>query len=372
MNDDCLSAIFSCLPFTDRVRVERVCKRWRSVIFKNSWTNLKSLTSQMLIEKSLNHLNKMQLDLCIFALFKRSGKYLRVLDLNTVFFADFNITRMLRVIVKNCSNLQSLIIYGRVMMGDTDVFMNKIFSNNKKLTTIAIPNFIIHGYCLKSLNASYIYRLEIQLNQICCRKELREIFKNFKNLRVFSLHAQADQIDIILENLGGKILENLKIHRQIDFKPEIQPNYDQHLDKMPRLDTLNLYYVLIKSTFLTKKFQCNLKKLSLSYFEIEDYENFLKALKNLIKLEEIKLSSERTPCPLNDDLFISLQKCINLKYIEIRTCPNITDEGIIALNVLPKFKLLILQRCVSVNAENIFRDLKNAKLIKIDKECKIN
>ncbi|XP_043509918.1 F-box/LRR-repeat protein 15-like [Frieseomelitta varia] len=84
LNDDCLMYIFSHLPVIDRIRIEKVCKRWKALI-KKSWYNVKRLDLQDSMWGSLADRNRRGISFyMLHKILFRCGSYLNEVDLSFV------------------------------------------------------------------------------------------------------------------------------------------------------------------------------------------------------------------------------------------------------------------------------------------------
>ena len=82
--DDCLEAIFHHLSIVDRVKIERVSKRWNK-LSKSSWSNVKELDlnpPSWGFKPSKFLLSWKKIQLCeITEVLERCGQFLEVVDL---------------------------------------------------------------------------------------------------------------------------------------------------------------------------------------------------------------------------------------------------------------------------------------------------
>lgn len=85
LNNDCLMLIFLYLPIIDRIRIERVCKRWLRISQK-SWYNIKKLELTNSVwgfssDVKLKQINTIILDKVL----SRCGRFLNEIHLDKTF-----------------------------------------------------------------------------------------------------------------------------------------------------------------------------------------------------------------------------------------------------------------------------------------------
>ena len=135
--DECLIEIFHFLPISDRVRIERVCQRWKMLAKAYSWSNFKHLDFSLdswHLRPSHKELEIKNLNInSFYSVLKRCARYLNSIDtIKSSFYSpeleediplfDFcpNIQSVsmkifsefqLQDLSKNCKNLKHLHLY---------------------------------------------------------------------------------------------------------------------------------------------------------------------------------------------------------------------------------------------------------------------
>ncbi|XP_031780767.1 uncharacterized protein LOC100679720 isoform X2 [Nasonia vitripennis] len=176
LNDDCLTFIMQYLPIVDRVRMERVCKRWQAVSL-NAWHNFKKLNfnnkywgfSAPFTLAEVNHR-------IIEKVLKRCGEYLISIEFNSKFNErlDQNVVssvarfcpnvqhldvwrlkislRSWSALYENCSKLVSFAV-----SDCTDCELSLLFEKNRELKRLYVFSSNVTGEFLNNL---YCYSIE--------------------------------------------------------------------------------------------------------------------------------------------------------------------------------------------------------------------
>ena len=159
LNDDCLLNIFYYLPIRDRIRIERVCKRWKK-ISKESWRNLKFISigndlSTRSIE--INHFEE---------ILRRSGNYMTNFDCSWLDQCQLPVHDTVQLINKYCKKLTHL---------------------NTCYTFKTDENYLnaFHVNLLKNLKSLNIG------NTVCLDETLSEMLEKAVNLEEFNLTGYA-------------------------------------------------------------------------------------------------------------------------------------------------------------------------------------
>ena len=207
LNDDCLICIFKLLPVADRIKFERVSKRWRE-IGQESWRDLKVLD-----------INQKFLGLKIFGkrhqypeitaqvvegILKRCGRYVVKINLKYLEFdcvglvAEYcrNIQsivceqveiKSLKKLSYNCNNINELHMftvtndYFETNLRDA---MSKLFSNNKKFRFYKIDYCCDDGECLLQLPLHEMEEIKLG-GRPTYLINLVKVIDELKNLRHF-------------------------------------------------------------------------------------------------------------------------------------------------------------------------------------------
>lgn len=363
LNDDCLRLIFMELPYIERIKIERVCKRWRVLSKDNCWTDLKSFDTKFIQTNILNMIEKRHLDMAFFHILFRCGFYLEKIDITFHDLPEFKTEFLFIDIYKYCSRLSKIIFRGALISGNTDHFYGKVFLENKNLNTVKISSSYITGSCLSNLSPKNLTHLEIRLERES-DAFITKNFSSFKNLASLNLRCTSEQIDDILDSINCENLTDLTLHKTLNSKSNVQPNYKKHLKKFTNLKLLNLYHVKLKYYCLKDLVKIKLKCLNLNYFSIKDYEQFLVCIESLQNLESIKLK-EGSLQSIDDNFFHSISKCKKMKLIELNRIQKITTQGLFILKYLPDLETLVVCKCRQIDALKVKKSLASIKNIEI-------
>ncbi|XP_069136022.1 putative RNA-binding protein EEED8.10 isoform X1 [Argopecten irradians] len=253
--DDSLILIFSFLSIKERIRIERVCKKWRHLA-KKSWSRQYKLQFHNMFQGFMKGLT----DSILNSLLLRCGVYLRALDLSasskllTDLCADsigancpnltvinvsgVNVTDVsLRTIAQACPKLKDFVQQSSFYVGDKG--LTWLFQGCASLERVDLEsNARIIGDCfhsvpttLKFLNLTHCTKLtDLGIRKICLRcKHLTELYishcksltdqslvnitQNLKRLKVFNLEGSYSQIT----PLGLKKIEQLVCLEEVSF-----------------------------------------------------------------------------------------------------------------------------------------------------------
>lgn len=356
--------VFMKLTIIQRIKIERVCKRWQVISKDNCWTDLKEIDAEFIMNNILTIADAKDIDLAFFNIFVRCGTYLQKLEINIKMLPKVLPEFLLTDIYRYCSALCEFNFYGVLMDGETDSFFGKIFLNNQNLSSVKIPTSFITGSCLSNLNPTKLKKLEIRLEKKS-DNTLTSNFINFKNLTFLNIRCTYEQIDAIMDSRNWDNLTDLVLHRTFDFKSNQQPDYKTHFKKLSKVKHLSIYNITLKNIFLKELVKMKLNRLTLFYFEIEDYQQFLLSIQSFHELESLRLRQDRSRL-VDDKFFQSFKQCKKIKFIELSIFPKITTEGVLLLRELPSIEVLIIERSRKVNAEIIKNTLKTIKNISIN------
>ena len=195
LNDDCLISIFSRLPVTDRIRIERVSPTWKDLAEK-SWSGVKSLDLNdvaKLLNPSTKFHSMRSIDSDIIRkILKKYGKYLRkirfvqndycILDL----VADYcpNITSIVMDLTSakgvnslsykckeiqefKCANLAESSKFVDMTNEEWNLALARLFVSNKKLKVLELietPYYFDFGYLL-ALTATKVQSISTELKE---------------------------------------------------------------------------------------------------------------------------------------------------------------------------------------------------------------
>nr|XP_031849935.1 F-box/LRR-repeat protein 12-like isoform X4 [Nomia melanderi] len=357
LNDDCLKHIFCQLPVVDRVRIERVCKKWKS-LSQESWSNVRKLDFSR-----TSVLSDVVTDIIILRkILLRCGRFLNEINLSDM---KHELSRStLSITAKLCPNLQridvsslSVSIAGinsltnhchnitKLSLGNTDIINNirdrdlqKLFEVNSKLRCLKIDTYNVSGSCLLYLPLEAMEEI-ILLN---CRhlqeQYLSQAIKRLHNLK--TLRIQWSDVSVNVIQAIGTYCISLKILQLSEFWL-IEPNDMLPITQLPNLEVLIIY-------------------------DCQSITNVgIAAVTTLQKLETLIMNH------LINVTDIDIQKMCNLKKFECRACSfsdttitellaSATQLELLDLTSCHKITNLTLKKAAAVTVNRV-----NNKVLKI-------
>ncbi|XP_029671318.1 F-box/LRR-repeat protein 7-like isoform X2 [Formica exsecta] len=308
LNDDCLRHIFLFLPIIDRVRIERVCKRWRD-LSQDSWRMMKTLD---LSPSTWGFLETHTIRTATLRkVLLKCGKFLTQINLSDT--SNFLRQSTLTIVGKLCPNLMSI-----------------------DVTALTI---CASGIGTLASNCKNITRFSLGPSTYSCDNELKNLFKVNNNL---------EYLAISKNNIAGKSLLCLPaqtIHTIIlDRCDNIQDNlFSTALKKLENLKhlTINNCSGITVRTLKAIGVHCK----SLNELEIEGGLLFAETadVLHLTKLVNLKVLKFIYNPLVSDEFLINLaQQCQQLIYLDITGSLDVTDIGLAAIATLPKLEQLII------------------------------
>ncbi|XP_033315548.1 F-box/LRR-repeat protein 7-like [Bombus bifarius] len=366
LNDDCLIHIFLQLPIIDRIRIERVCKRWKA-LSQESWSSVKRLDLSMW---SLSGLNGREISICtVRKVLLRCGPYLNEINLSIVPYPLRQSTAT--IVAKLCPNLQKIDITGVVVsasginslidnchnitkfsLGSTtyicDIDLQKLFKVNPKLRYFKAYSSKISGRCLLYLPLQTME--EIVLEYCTCLQEhsLTQAFAKLQSLKSLTTNRCIDISGNVIQTIG-KNCKNLKTLEVSYISFLLHPNDMLHIVQLTNLEVLKISV----NALVTDEFCSNLAStcLRLKYLDISECSYVtdisIAAVTALPKLEVLIINYLELVTDIN------LQDTCNLKQLECRTC-KFTDKTMINfLEYAPQLELLDLSGCRGITNETL-------------------
>ncbi|GAB1861899.1 RNA-binding protein EEED8.10 [Camponotus japonicus] len=308
LNDDCLRHIFLFLPIIDRVRIERVCKRWRD-LSQDSWRMMKTLD---LSPSTWGFLETHTI--CTATLRKillKCGKFLTQINLSDT--SNFLRQSTLTIVGKLCPNLISI-----------------------DVTALTI---CASGIDTLASNCKNIIRFSLGPSIYSCDNELKNLFKVNKNL---------EYLAISKNNIVGKSLLCLPAQTMhtiiLDKCDNIQDNHFstalKKLENLKHLAINNCSGITVRTLKAIGEHCKGLNEL-----EIEGGLLFAETadVLHLTKLVNLKILKFIYNPLVTDEFLINLaQQCQQLIYLDITGSPDVTDTGLAAIATLPKLEKLII------------------------------
>ncbi|XP_032681321.1 F-box/LRR-repeat protein 2-like [Odontomachus brunneus] len=391
LNDDCLKHIFQFLPIVDKMRIERVCKRWR-VLSKDSWYTMKEIDTSWIYEISdfLTYHRFAEVILKkIEKMLPKYGKFITKLHLPhpaTMSTLGYNIRefneKLFKIVMKYCTNLTNINISITIIdEEDEQIFLCKC----KKITRLTLGVF----YDLDEQKTFFQEFPQLNYLQIFCND-------NFTGECISYLPAQTmrtlivrccSNIEDIIFSKGLAKLENLE-HLEITCSTigrKMMRTISKYSEKLKIL-RINKHNSWRSGAALRFTNLINLQTLKLTYFPFSP-KHFTEIASNCQQITSLDISGSsfcddtalRTiaALPKLEYLNISfvlgitdngLKNLKNLKGLECSGCENITDNGIHDILVFsPQLQLLDLSFCSRIT-NNIFEF---AKVIRDNEPNKI-
>ncbi|XP_034187715.1 putative RNA-binding protein EEED8.10 [Osmia lignaria lignaria] len=329
LNDDCLMHIFLQLPIVDRIRIERVCKRWRA-LSQESWRSVKRLDLSCSTWGFFPNTKRKEINTGILRkVLLRCGRFLTEINLSQ-FPCQLN-QSTLTIVGKLCPNLQ------RIDVTDLTVSASGINS----LTN----------------NCRDITRFSLGSTTHICDMDLQKLFEVNPKLRYFK---------VAFGKICGKCLGYLPLDTMEEIVLECCTCLQRHLLSQAIAKLQNLKSLTISkcvdisgNVIQTIGTHCvNLKTLELSNVSYLIQSDDMLHITQLSNLEILKISMN---IAVMDELLTNLAlKCLRLTYVDISECFFVKNVGIAAIATLPKLEVLIindLQRITDMN----FPDMNNLK-----------
>ncbi|XP_074113819.1 uncharacterized protein LOC141536850 isoform X2 [Cotesia typhae] len=292
IDDDSLIHIFLYLPFIDRIRVERVCKRWQAVS-ERCWHDIKTLDLSKIV-RSIKKAKKLK-NVSFEKIIKRCGRFLTTLKFSTRHFGCN--AEVLPAIGEHCKNITRLTLQ---LHKDSNKELAKVFAKVQKLQFLEI-------------------------------KDIRKYFK-IENL-ILLPHDTIEEIR----------LSTLQSYNS--FQPRL--GYLGHpkaavFRKLHNLRSLTLSGFILRPNHLKV-----VEKLSLTHLSLPNCS--LKKIHNLTMSSKIQHLNFAKVLEISNDLLAFLALKYNeLKYLNLSHCSSVSDHGILLLKTLRNLEVLILDEIYEV------------------------
>jgi hypothetical protein len=257
LNDDCLMQIFSFLSMRERVKVERVCKRWQTACLA-SWAGQKHLDFKSdfpLASAAVLNTHILQAGL------KRCGKYLKSLSvsrkLNSLDESALGIVastckrlRCLKLahIPVTSAGLRSLSVLSHQLIalsldgcsGFVDKDLQNLFMRSPHLESVTLyNNNEIRGKCLFGLAQAPLRKLVLHDCENLEEDTLLDVFPALKGLKRLSLNSSVRELTIRNVDRVIGALPNLR-SLSIGYFPLLSGDNLAPLDPLSGLLTLDL------------------------------------------------------------------------------------------------------------------------------------
>ncbi|XP_069694914.1 F-box/LRR-repeat protein 2-like [Periplaneta americana] len=386
LNDDCLMHIFSFLSKRERIRIERVCKRWQMVCL-DMWVCQKHLDFTSLFPASSN----MYLDMPILTMFlKRCGRNLHSLDLShKPHELSPGVLRIVATFCKNlrCLNLAGLPVAGvglkllsnvsaelRVLnldgcSGALDKDLQILFQNSRNLESVTLShNNSLTGKCLNGLSHAPLKELVLdECNNLRSRSLVNGLHV-LKSLRSLSLNSC---INLTSSDVAGIIgaLPNLQSLSMTQYFPLFSNTALKPLDQLHDLISLNLQLnpavndqlmgTITRSCHSIE--ELNITGCSINSFEPTNLTDAgLKCLAELPNLVDLSMSYLAN---VSDEALKAIACKGKLRKLVCRGCPTFTDVGCISVvTSCSELELFDFSGCDQVTNATVEAALESVKL----------
>ncbi|XP_032454011.1 F-box/LRR-repeat protein 14 [Nasonia vitripennis] len=334
LNDDCLNYIFGFLQIEDKVKIERVCKRWQEVS-KNSWKNIKTLNENvnvwgfnpcirspeeltLIFEKVLQRCGHTltHVDFSFLSVQNNALHHVAIMcpNLQSLNVGKLNLTiPLVEIMTANCQNIKE-ITFTTCSEECNDYQLSKFFSVNKKLRYLKITNNEnLTGKFLESLPRDSMQTIIMNDCTKVTSHNIAQFIANFENLRTLSFtenqYLTFDDSTAIIVSLSKNIVE-LRLGALL----KLNTNATSSLTNLQILDVTNSED--ISNTFLTvlAKNWCT---------QITDAG--INEISRLPKLEELYIKN------LNNVTDQSLKYLPKLKRLSCASSGKIRDDGLCTL-----------------------------------------
>ena len=208
LDDDSLIEIFYCLSIAERIKIERVCKRWQN-ISKQSWTKLKILDmdSKFLGLKSFgtsNQYPKINNDV-VEEVLRRCGRYLK----EVVIKLD-DLGCQLSKVAEYCQNTVRIIICKKASIKGIE----KLTERCKHISVLHVEYYLIRPFVDELVNS---LRVKKQYRVYCPKEFHKRNSLSWSLDRIISFNVQP--IDIYIFDKVNPL--KINYNKNIDFECSI-------------------------------------------------------------------------------------------------------------------------------------------------------
>ncbi|XP_011504616.1 PREDICTED: F-box/LRR-repeat protein 7-like [Ceratosolen solmsi marchali] len=321
LNNDCLMHVFMFLPIIDKIKMERVCRRWR-IISQESWRTFKKLD---LSQSSwgfdiLNNGPREVYTATLRQVLLRCGQFLSHIDLSK--FTENLSQSTLTIVARLCPNLQHINITGLAV---SSAGIKTLTDNCHNITEFSL------GLCSAS-----------------CDNDLSDLFLKNEKLRYLKLTGNS---------ISGRCLLNLPVESIeiiiLDDCNNISPEYfHTAIQRLQKLHTLSVKKCItfadqtVKAISLCSK---SLKVLCLCHYYPMIVRNAMLCIAELVNLETLNLNHNIS---VGDEFLVGVgAQCKQLKNVDISCCKAVTNKGLAAIISLPNLQHLSINYLFLVTDE---------------------
>ncbi|XP_008217853.1 uncharacterized protein LOC100679040 [Nasonia vitripennis] len=339
LNNDCLMHIFMYLPIADRVRIERVCKRWKAICEEfwrcNKKLDLKPITWGLSEQIKAHH---------VYKVLHKYGTYISNIDLSNNENTIGNAT--LISIAKLCPNVQTVNIKGLKHSSSGIKALADNCINIKKLIISLSDgqNFTNKGKYSNTPTANDTYI-----------KEISRLFSKNRELQYLDLNC--DRLNVIefllclpVKSVKKLILRNISYFYISDVCTVLQKLQLQLLS----INNIPPNSSIIDAIMPSAK---NLKILQIPGYKCfnpsdERIQSLSFDLTRICEFNNLTVLNLKNNYYVDDDFLIKLSdKCKLLLKINIGFCHYMTNKGLKCVTTLPKLQVLLIDGIKNISDE---------------------
>lgn len=373
--DDVMVIILKHLSILDRMRLERVCRRWQRLSV-NSWQNIRSIRFSDLYEMDDEFIDVRDCNKILISLLKRASTHLLALDISDSFLTgsvmDFS-ERAYRAMGKYCPNLaeldlsyvalsnihlQILAEYSNQITKlrlvrcfedepQPDVGLACVFQCMKSLSYIDLSvNETINGECFCALR-NCLRSLLLNSCFTVSSRSLELMSQRCGELRRLELYGCVHPLGIVLENLPNLETLNLNSCQGNDTLYQVMR---QRLNNVRNLD-LGHSSSLVTDRVMSALSEASpdLERLNLSGKFGRVTSTGLLLLARCKRLKELDISWLESA---NDDLLLAVARNGALESLHAHLCENITNIGVVgAVRACNKLAFIDVTGCSNIHIE---------------------
>ncbi|XP_031776179.1 F-box/LRR-repeat protein 4-like [Apis florea] len=306
LNNDCLILIFLYLPIVDRIRIERVCKRWQKISQK-SWHNIKKLDLRNYTWGFASNAKLKQINTVIL---NKVLSRCEIIDVSYLQVPSTGITS----VINNCHNIKKLSL-DCIYLFDTD--LEKLFKVNQQLQFLKLVDIKISGKCLLHLPSNTIKEIIIKRCDYVCDDDVAEAITRLNNLKHFIISECFDTLEKTTKAIGkySTSLETLEI---VGKSSMLQFNGISHVTTLSNLKNLKVS----ANWFICNSILCKLSShcQQLIYLDLSDVPGHF----------------------ITDHTLAAIEKFTKLEILITRDLYQVTSNGLLHLYNL---KQLVCQEC---------------------------
>lgn len=328
LNDDCLSDILKFFSPGEKLKLRKVCIRWK-VIIDQIWFHFNELkiTNLLDLNKFLGYDNTsietIENNKIIGTLIRKYGKYIKYIKLTSFNQLKYEMNFVLEIVAQYCKNIVEINLesYDNII---NDISLRYIFINNKSLQIVKLRGNVIYGDCLRYLNQIVtlktleLYNLDIEhiyyLTQSITKlnKNLNKlIIHNYKHAMISLIHS----ISLINDTFMMNELELVNFNAFDDSQPTYLINFSKVLLKLKNLSSIKLKgFILNNNQIINSLIQLNyIHTISLKMCLISSKN--LSKLINSFKTQLISLSLNYNNNEKDINVIKAISYCSKLKYL---------------------------------------------------------